>query len=121
MKTPGLGTLCSSDVQLLALSNDLNAPFWVCDLLSALEHGHFLSSSQTVHARKLMLWVDLVGWSWSLGQLLLVGLSVVECDPSLERRCPRVDSGDTQHKFHKGRQRIWVLPQLLGQRTADDR
>ena len=50
-----------------------------CELLSAPQNMVvFLSSSQTVHARRLMLWVGLVGWGWSLGQLLLVRLSIVE-------------------------------------------
>lgn len=45
----------SSDVQLLALSNDLNAPFWVVTFSLLWNMVIFLSSSQTVHARKLML------------------------------------------------------------------
>lgn len=83
MKTPGLGTFAFFRRAITCSLERFECSLLGCDLLSALRNMViFLSSSQAVRARKLMLWVDLVGWSWSLGQLLLVGLSVVEeCDP----------------------------------------
>ena len=114
MKTPGPGSFGFLPPEITSLSNDLNASFWVVTFsqLRGTWWFPFIISNcacKNTNALGRAWWGGAGAWGYSW-----------LARRSLSDRCSRVNSGDTQHEFYKGRQRIWVFPQLHGQHIADD-